>query len=609
MHLLCYRGPDDSGVWCEGSIGFGQTTLRTGPKLSTKYQPSAVDSQMDNGNLRIVADARIDCRDDLQRKLKGAGRECRTETSDSQFILHAYAAWGEDCVQHLRGDFAFALWDRRAQKLFCARDHFGIKPFYYADLSDTFLFGNTLQCLRHYPGISHDLDDAAIGDFLLLGVNCNPSATSFHGIHRLPPAHVLTISSQGRKIVRYWAPPTDGEIRYQEDAQYVLHFKDLLRAAVADRVHTDRAAILLSGGLDSGSVAAMARGLAAESNHVPELRAYTITYESLFADREGAHARNIAAFLNIPIQLIEMDHRKIFETPERGTCALPEPVENPFFCRAFDHLRVIAAESRVALCGEGSDNLMDFQMWPYVQHLADKREWRRLAREALQFLRVRQFPWRGIRARASHILGADSKEQEFPPWIAPELERALDLRNRWREGNRLPEVPRHPVLPRAHASLALHQWTNIFENEDPGVTHCPVEIRYPFLDLRLVDFLLALPPFPWFFQKNLLRQAMIGLLPEAERLRPKTPLPGDPLLAILQKQNASAMLDDISWAEGIDRYVNRSAISILKNDLLAGKSSDRRGLALRPLCLNFWLRSMEGLAYKWTLEDLNESTC
>jgi asparagine synthase (glutamine-hydrolysing) len=140
----------------------------------------------------------------------------------------------------------------------------------------------------------------------------------------------------------------------------------------------------------------------------------------------------------------------------------------------------------------------------------------------------------------------------------------------------------------------------MFEHENPGVSRRPVEVRYPFLDLRIVDFLLALPPYPWFFEKRLLREAMIGRLPESARVRPKTPLAGDPLTQKLRGPEA-AWLDQVQWIEDVGRYVNRSAISPLR----AEKSLEQARSDVRPLCLNFWLQSTRRVRYNFRAEVCN----
>src|SRR5271155_158314 len=322
-HFLSYRGPDWRDTWSNGPIGFGHTLLRTTRESQLERQPASLD-----GLFFITADARIDCREELRIKIaeKNYGTPGRTAT-DSELILQAYAAWGVECVQHLRGDFAFAIWDTRKKLLFCARDHFGVKPFYYADLGDLFLFSNTLDCLRQHPEVSGDLNDAAIGDFLLFGLNCDVATTTFRDIRRLPAAHTMTISSESLRIQRYWSAPTDGRIRYSRAEDYVEHFQVLMQAAVADRTRADRAGILLSGGLDSGTVAATARELSRSAGGTRDLRAYTVVYESLFRDEESAYAQETAKFLNIPIQIIPMDDVQPFERWDDPALSMPEPTD------------------------------------------------------------------------------------------------------------------------------------------------------------------------------------------------------------------------------------------------------------------------------------------
>ena len=150
-HFLSYCGPDARDTWSHGTVGLGHTMLRTTRASQIERQPASL-----GGRLWITADARIDCRDELQSKLaeREGGKLSGPIATDSDLILRSYAAWGADCVQHLRGDFAFAIWDAQRKLLFCARDHFGIKPFYYSELGELFLFSNVLDCLRQHPEVS-----------------------------------------------------------------------------------------------------------------------------------------------------------------------------------------------------------------------------------------------------------------------------------------------------------------------------------------------------------------------------------------------------------------------------------------------------------------------
>jgi len=594
-HFLAYRGPDGREVWADGPVGFGHALLRTTYESLGDRQPTSLDRQF-----WITADARIDCRSELQTELEQKGQKVRNGAPDSELILHAYAAWGEACVEHLRGDFSFAIWDARRRTLFCARDHFGVKPFYYADLDHSFIFSNTLDCVRAHPDVSGELNEAAIGDFLLFGLNYNLATTTFRDVQRLPPAHTLSVSAEGLRVSRYWTVPIDGRIRYRHADEYVEHFQILLQAAVADRLRISRAGILLSGGLDSSAVAATAREIAGQPAGTMDLRAYTITYETLLPDRDGEHARKVAEFLHIPHRCLPMDDLRPFERWDDPELRWPEPVDDPFFAGLFDQFRMIAADCRVVLEGEGIDNLMIFEMWPYAKDLLRNHEWMPFLTQGAHYLRLRRSPWRGLRRRMGAFFGSKSSGPGFPGWFAPDFARRADLAGRWKEVNDTQPSATHPLLPKAHASLSQPQWSQFFELENAGVTRCAVEVRHPYLDLRILNYVLALPPFPWTFEKTLLREAMVGHLPESVRRRPKTPLAGDPFVEILQRKE-SAWLDQPHFGDEIERYVNRSAIPALCGE----RDSQRADVAIRPLCLNFWLQSVRRVRYNLSAEVCN----
>jgi asparagine synthase (glutamine-hydrolysing) len=587
-HFLSYVGPDAQDTYTNGCVGLGHTMLRTSRESVRELQPANLGEQF-----WITADARIDCRDELNRKFEKAEPNYRRVTTDSELILQAYALWGEECVRHLRGDFAFAIWDARRKTLFCARDQFGLKPFYYAEVGEVFIFSNTLNCVRMHPEVSDELNDRAIGDFLLFGLNCEPTTTTFRDIRRLPPAHRLSVSAEGVRIQQYWSAPTHGTIRYRHADEYVEHFQYLLQAAVADRLRIDRAGILLSGGLDSAALAASAREISGNPSDAADLRAYTLIYEPLISDRDGAHAQKVADFLNIPIQFLEIDALKLFERWNDPELSSPEPVDDPLFAGLFDQYKMIERDCRVALCGEGSDNLLHFQMLPYAKHMLRTQDFRGLLREVPRYLWLRPSVWPGIRRRLKGAVGKDSKAPLFPRWLDPDFARRLDLKGRWKEWSELPAYQPHPVRPKAQASLSIPHWANMFEQESPGVTHCLVETRYPFLDLRVVDYLLALPPFPFCFEKSLLRDAMAGRLPESCRLRAKATPSFDPLSQCLQQGKASELLEQVQWSADMNGYVMHSALEAQRRE----GHPEQIALDVRPACLNFWLQSSRRVRY------------
>jgi asparagine synthase (glutamine-hydrolysing) len=244
---------------------------------------------------------------------------------------------------------------------------------------------------------------------------------------------------------------------------------------------------------------------------------------------------------------------------------------------------------------------MHFEMMPYAKQLVRQRNIRRLFQEVPRYLGQRRSIWPGVSRRFKGVFGKDPSAPLFPRWLAPEFANLLDLNSRWKEWSELPASRPHPIRPKAHVSLSIPQWANMFEQESPGATRYPVEVRYPFLDLRVVSYLLALPPFPFLFEKRLLREAMAGRLPEASRVRPKTSLAEDPLVRCLRNAKSTEWFDQVQWSADMDQYINRSALAPLP----AGSDSEQISLDLRPLCLNFWLQSVRRVRYNLRAEVCN----
>ena len=341
---LAYRGPDAQQTWAHGSVGFGHTLLNT-TESQHERQPASLD-----GEVWITADARVDGRDDLVEQLASQGRRGLEGATDCQLILHAYHVWGEDFVDHLLGDFALAIWDGRTRRLFCARDHFGIKPLYFARIRDGVVFSNTLDCVRLHPEVGDGLDELAIGDFLLFGYNLEPTTTTFADIRRVPPAHSVTFGNGIAQSKRYWSLPTDGMIRYGHAEEYIERFRELLRAAVSDRLRTNDIGVWMSGGLDSTSITAIAQQLRLERAVPSTLRAHTIFYESLIPDRERDYAGIAAEALGVDVNFFAADDYRPFDGWDREDLRTPEPIDDLFLLMRRDQLRASRdSQSRLAL--------------------------------------------------------------------------------------------------------------------------------------------------------------------------------------------------------------------------------------------------------------------
>jgi asparagine synthase (glutamine-hydrolysing) len=586
---LSYRAPDALNVWCDGGVGFGHALLRTTRESEQEQQPTSVD-----GECWINADCRLDRRGELLSRLTENGVKLRETTPDSELILWAYVVWNSECVRYLSGDFAFAIWDAPRQALFCVRDHFGIRPFYYATLGDLLVFSNTLNCVRRHPAVSAELNDVAVADFLLFGLNCDNGTTTFRDVRRLPPAHSLTVSRKGIDVARYWKAPVDGRIRYRRPADYVEHFRELFDAAVSDRMRSNQIGFLLSGGLDSASVAATAKEVRRKLPEPIRFSAQTVTYDGLISDPVNHLAGTVAKFLDLPIRYVKMDSLQAFEHWEDPSLMWPEPVDDPLFMGLYTQFRAIAADCRSVFSGEGSDNLMHFEMKPHAKDMLRRGEWTTVSVQLSRyfFLRAKRVRLRRVLKR---VFNKAPNAPYFPRWIDAACARRMNLEDRLRQvENSWKDFGHsaHPLLPRGYLSLALPHWTRLFELTDAGVTRCPVEVLYPFLDLRVVDYLLALPPFPWFFEKRLLRLAMGDRLPEETLSRPKVAMSNDPLLSVLKLQT-NRWENAIPWSEETSRFVDRSFVVLPKGN----EDSERATTDLRPYCLNFWLQSLRSGRY------------
>ncbi len=573
--LMTYRAPDGQHTWASGPVGFAHALLSTNDSIPTA-QPHTLD-----GQVWITADARLDGRAGLVRKLVAAGCLDAPLNDDARLILHAYETWGEHCVDHLIGDFAFAIWDARSRRVFCARDQFGVKPFYYAEVDGGIVFSNTLDCVRLHPAVGDALDESAVADFLLFGCHHDFSATTFAHIRRLAPAHVMT-SAGGRPAVRrYWDLPVDGRLRYRRSADYVDHFNELLRDAVDDRIRDSRPAIWMSGGLDSTAIAATAHQVLTQRGTPFHLRAYTVVYESLFKDEERRYAEIAARAIGISTRWLPADDGLPFDGFERGI-ETPEPIDDPYHALRTRQLHTVAEGSRVALLGDGGDEIF----WrPYVLDLVGKMPVYELATDVARGLFLhRRRPAAGIRAKLEQWLRSGPPQAAMPGWLDADFATRCDLRQRFAQAGARSSVTTHPLRPEAHRRLSSTLLHSFLEGHDPGITRVPLEHRWPFLDVRLVSYLLAIPPVPWCVDKRLPRLALRGSLPKVLLQRSKSPLAGDPLRAHLQTADMS-WIERVEIAPQLSRFVNRQALP----SAASAAAAQDPWAHLRPLCLNYWL--------------------
>ncbi len=583
--FLAFRGPDAQEIWIEGAVGFGHTMLRTTWEAEFEWQPFTLDQQV-----WIVADARIDDREVLAEKLeipfvplRQKGTAGEKIVTDVEFILRSYLKWGEECVHHLLGDFVFVIWDGRQKRLFGARDQFGVKLFYYSQIGNCLIISNTLNCIRQHPRVSNKLNEAAIGDFLLFWMNYNFETTTFVDIQRLPSAHTFSYSAEaGLQTQLYWTLPIPDLIRYKRSEDYIDHFSEMMGKAVDDRLRTREIASLLSGGLDSTTIAATALKGAEQTMQQLNLKAFTIVYDSLIPDQERYYSGLVANALEIPIDYQAADNYYPYQRWDTPEFQLPEPTHNPFSVIHFERMQRVASHSRVALSGDGGDEALVgatvremLHTMPFSAVVADVyRSW---------FQYHVAPPWGSgvVAALRSWLKKAD--KDTYPHWINPSFARRLSLKDRWQEvrGSKQKQ-PLTSARSRAYGRCSSSLWVPHLEQSDPQFCGIPVEIRYPFIDLRLLGYLLALPPLPWCVSKKLLRLAMSYTLPQEVCLRPKTLLAADPLLVKGTKVYQEPLWRLLSYVEG---YI---CMDQLRGDNDA-EGVWQRWHSLSPVSLAYWL--------------------
>ena len=526
---LTYFAPDGTATHSTERLGLGFASARLTSR-SIPQRQHAVDMPMtdDRGNW-VVADAWIAERERLTRELESADVRIDADAPVARLLLAAYRAWGTRCVEHLHGDFAFAIWDESRGRLLLGRDRFGVRPLYYARAGASWVFSNALDVVRAHPHVSSALDPAAIGDFLRMGSNTDLSTSSFASIRCVPPAHVLVLDDTDIRISRYWSLPTGSTLSYRRVEEYAEHFTAVFREAVADRIRgLDETVLLMSGGRDSTAVAATARMVAA--HHHPHLAAVTAVFDyALPGDEERRYTAVAAAALDIPVEFVPQDEFGWFEGWDRPDLWRPEPMDVSLLAGGADLTRRAAARARVGLTGDGGDAVLR-ERESHLGRLLLSGKWARAAAESWAYIRLHhRLPRPGFRRMYARRFGSLPPAPPLPPWLRMDFVEQHHLMDRW--AALVDAESQLPVAdlgrPEAYKKLRSYFWTRCFEEDHPSATGIPLSLRHPFFDERVIEFLLSLPATQWANDKGIVVAAMRNRLPDQVRLRQKTPLVGD----------------------------------------------------------------------------------
>jgi asparagine synthase (glutamine-hydrolysing) len=391
-------------------------------------------------------------------------------------------------------------------------------------------------------------------------------------------------------VRRYWTLPEAEPIRYACAEDYVERFSEIFDTAVGDRLRTNAAGLLLSGGLDSPTVAISARRVLGWRSAPADLRACTLVYSSLIRSDEGRYARLAAEALRIPIEFLTVDQDGLLnDQVDRPNYHPPEPVHLPLGAGNANPFENLSSHSRVALTGFGGDPALASLLSRHFRSLMEQRQFGRMLADVAAYLGAEgRFSRLYLRTRWKRWFGSKTAPSAYPTWLHEDLESQLHLRERWEDLSR-PLATNRSARPEAYAEFTQAQWSNACELLDAGAMGVPIEVSHPFFDLRVVNFLIALPALPCCSDKEILRISARGILPPAVRLRRKSPLASDPVMALLQKPE-SAWMDQFKPGPTLNRYVRRERVPPVCGE----KQSWAAWVNLRPLSLNSWLERCEG---------------
>jgi len=512
---MANRGPDDQGLWedANGCVALGHRRLSILDLSKAGAQPMSLK----NAGLWIVYNGEIYNYLELKKKLESMGHRF-TSSGDTEVILAAYNQWGDDAPERFVGMWAFAIWDEKRKRLFCSRDHFGIKPFYYWQNSESFLFASDINALLIAPQIRREPQERMLYDYLAFRLRDHTPNTMFDGIMQIPPAHHLVWENGKTSLRRYWRVPEPAEsnMSFEEAGEA---FRALFEESIKIHLRSDvPVGACLSGGLDSSALVCLT-----EKSFDVRLDTFSSCYEEPEVDERR--------FIDAVVQQTGVKNDRVYPKPEDVMACMPEILKlhpEPFastsiISQYFVFKLIGEAGIKVAMDGQGADEMLgsyDNCFGPLVAEYFRKPRWLRMLKEIALFHRLH-----GAKAyKAIPALGASL----LPPAMAKAM-MALS----GKDGSAILQKQfvrkhRHPLLENSGSSKPFHRFRmDLLENislpallhyEDINSMAFSVESRVPFLDHRLVAFTMKLPA--EFFTrdgltKRVLRKGLADVLPQA----------------------------------------------------------------------------------------------
>jgi asparagine synthase (glutamine-hydrolysing) len=580
-HVLAHRGPDGEGYYLDQGVALGHRRLSI-IDLEAGQQPMTTA----DGRYTVVFNGEIYNFLELRRELEARSIRLRTR-SDTEVLLEAYAAWGREALAKLRGMFAFAIWDKEERRLFAARDRLGVKPLYYAQFGSRFLFASEMKSLLLCPGFERKLNYAKLDDYLTY-LYVPPPQTIFQNVFELPPAHWLEWRNGNLRLAQYWDVNFAGE--KSATKQTVEEVREVLDDAVANRLVSDvPLGVFLSGGIDSSTIARLM------ANHLSEpVRAFTLKF------REGGHWYSEAEFAREMSEAIGAQSRELEIAPESAellgsvTRHFDEPFGNPTSLLLYQLSQAAREHVTVVLVGDAGDEV--FLGYPRYQGALLSTRYRKVP----LFLR-RMVAWGAehiaeasdgnhFNRRAREFLTASCypPERTYLEWIRYFDQALLDRLYSHELKRELAGYDSSEFLmglfdKTASADLIdrinytdLHSFLpyNILRYSDRMSMAHGLEIRVPFTDHKLIEFLARVP---WQAKlhrgqtKRLLRQAAQHWLPEKILQRGKVGL--NPPMGLWLRGHLRSLVNEYLGSDQIRRrgYFDPSTVEELIRGLMTGR--------------------------------------
>jgi len=551
IRMLSHRGPDDTGFHAENGVGLAHARLSI-IDLAGGHQPMSNE----DGSLWITFNGEIFNYLELREELLGRGHKFLTR-SDTEVILHLYEEKGEDCVQDLNGQWAFAIWDNQRRRLFLSRDRLGVRPLFYTQANKTFIFGSEIKAIFANPGVPRELDVNALDEVFTYWCTI-PPRTLFRNIHELPPGHSMTVHADGLVVRPYWhhqfEKPSGFVDSNQEQAYADL--LDLLVDATQIRLRSDvPLGAYLSGGLDSTVTTALVKKF---SN--AKLRTFSISFDEAEFD-ESAFQKEAVRFLDTEHQDIRCTKNQIAEVFPNVIWHTEKPVLRTAPAPLYLLARLVRKSGyKVVVTGEGADEMLggydifkETKIRRFWESQPDSKMRPLLLRRLYPYLQNIQNQPDAYRKAFFHI----HVDRDLEPFFShiPRWQLTANLKTLFSDSVRREidgdtgHTKIRSRLPKSYASWDSFRQAQYLETQYllPGyilssqgdrmaMAHS-VEGRFPFLDHRVVEFASTLPvslKMKVLNEKYLLKRCAAGLIPPSIAKRHKQPYRAPEACSFLQ---------------------------------------------------------------------------